>query len=104
MEAHRCGQKLRPLWRLDDVLEELHGGHYTFILSGKEHRCERVKWTGKLVSVCQALSYLLAGFYKLVDSHHPVSVAIHFLGRIYIEKKKEKAEMFIYFSCDFTKL
>lgn len=40
LEAQRGGQKLRPLQRLDDVLKELHGGHYTFILSGKEHRRE----------------------------------------------------------------
>lgn len=51
---------------------------------GKERARERVKWTRKLVSVCQAVCYLLAGFYKLVNSHNSVSVTIHLLGRIEI--------------------
>lgn len=38
-------------------------------------------------SAGRAVFHLLAGFYKLVDSHHSVSVTIHFLGEL---KKKSR--------------
>lgn len=54
-------------------------------------------WSGPgnwSVSAGRAVFHLLAGFYKLVDSHHSVSVTIHFLEGIKKKKKQKHGNVF----------
>lgn len=86
---HNTASRLSvPLQALDDVLKELHGRHYIFILFRIE---EQMKETCVISSLLHVKSvwywiYLLAGFYEFINRHHSISVPIHFLKKLRCEK------------------
>lgn len=80
------------LQRLDDILKELHGSHYTLILLReitktmqlvRHSRLKKKKkpavWSHQSLFL---LLYLLAGFYELIYCHYSISVTIHFLKNV----------------------
>lgn len=82
---HNTASRLSvPLQALDDVLKELHGRHYIFILF---RIGEQMKETCIISSLLHVKSvsywfYLLAGFYEFINCHHSISVPIHFLKKV----------------------